>query len=203
MSERSPEGLLSRWSRLKQEAAREAKKPEAEPTGDEAVLAGGVIDTASDTASAESPSPPAPVLTDEDMPPLDSLDSSSDYAGFMSPGVSEGLRKLALKKLFSAPTFNLRDGLDDYDDDFTSFEKLGDIVTSDMKHQLEMEARKKLEREAEQMLQSQRDGESLEAEALEQPALDSRAEVVEAGADDLDESPIDEPTTEESILNNE
>ena len=36
--------------------------------------------------------------------------------------------------------FNVRDGLDDYDEDFTSFEALGDIVTSDMKHQAEMEA---------------------------------------------------------------
>ncbi|GAH14210.1 unnamed protein product, partial [marine sediment metagenome] len=32
----------------------------------------------------------------------------------------------------------IRDGLDDYDDDFTRFELLGSIVTADMKHQAQM-----------------------------------------------------------------
>ena len=74
------------------------------------------------------------------MPPLDSLHEGSDYSGFLSPGVSEGLRRRALRKLFTSAVFNVPDGLDDYDEDFTSFPALGDIVTSDMKHQAEMEA---------------------------------------------------------------
>lgn len=81
-------------------------------------------------------------LTDADMPPLDSLSEDSDYSGFLSPKVSEALRKQALRKLFQSPVFNIRDGLDDYDDDFTSFAKLGDIVTADMRHQLEREAQR-------------------------------------------------------------
>ncbi len=69
----------------------------------------------------------------------------------MSPGVSDELRNLALRKLFRASVFNVRDGLDEYDDDFTTFEKLGDIVTSDMKHRVEMEEQKLREKlEAEQ-----------------------------------------------------
>ena len=80
------------------------------------------------------------VLTDEDMPPVENLDENSDYSGFLSSGVSEALRRRALRKLFSSAVFNIPDGLDDYDDDFTSFAALGDIVTSDMKHQAEMEA---------------------------------------------------------------
>ena len=36
--------------------------------------------------------------------------------------------------------FHIPDGLDDYGDDFTSFAALGDIVTSDMWHQAEVEA---------------------------------------------------------------
>jgi hypothetical protein len=84
-------------------------------------------------------------LTDEDMPDIESLDYDSDYRDFLSPGVSEQLRKLALRKLFHNDVFNIRDGLDEYDDDFTHFEKLGGIVTSDMRHQMEMEARRKAE----------------------------------------------------------
>ncbi len=79
-------------------------------------------------------------LTDEDMPPLESLGEDSDYSGFLSPGVSDKLRRVALKKLFSSAYFNVLDGLDDYDDDFRTFEALGDIITSDMRHQLELEA---------------------------------------------------------------
>ena len=39
--------------------------------------------------------------------------------------VSESLRRLALRKLFHGADFNIRDGLDDYDGDYTSFVKLG------------------------------------------------------------------------------
>ena len=94
-------------------------------------------------SAGDSPGPGAveeKALTDEDMPPLDALDEDSDYSGFLSPGVSEALRRRALRKLFSSAVFNIPDGLDDYDDDFTSFAALGDIVTSDMKHQAEVEA---------------------------------------------------------------
>lgn len=106
------EGFLSRWSRRKHEAS-DASEEVHEP------------------AMAIEPEPPP--LTDADMPPIDSLDEGSDYSGFFSPGVSEELRQLALRKLFRSAAFNLRDGLDDYDDDFTTFAKLGDIVTREMR----------------------------------------------------------------------
>lgn len=63
-------------------------------------------------------------LTDEDMPPLDELDEHSDYSLFMSKGVSEELRRQALKKLFGLPEFNVRDGLNEYDDDYTKLKPL-------------------------------------------------------------------------------
>ncbi len=136
------EGPLRRWARRKRAVAREkeaageaqrrdvSRRPfEAERDG------GGSAGDASGAVIVEEK-----VLTDEDMPSLDSLDPDSDYSGFLSSGVSEGLRRRALRKLFSSAVFNVPDGLDDYDDDFTSFAALGDIVTSDMKHQAEMEA---------------------------------------------------------------
>ena len=83
-----------------------------------------------------------PVLTDADMPDIETLTEDSDFSGFMSEGVSDELRNLALRKLFRSSVFNIRDGLDEYDEDYTYFEKLGDIVTSDMKHQVEMQEQK-------------------------------------------------------------
>ena len=38
--------------------------------------------------------------TDADMPPLESLSADSDFTGFLSPKVSESLRRAALRKLF-------------------------------------------------------------------------------------------------------
>ena len=93
-------------------------------------------------------------LTDEDMPEIEELGEGSDYSGFMSPGVSDRLRKMALRKLFAGAGFNIRDGLDDYDDDFTNFPALGDIVTCDMKHQMELAEERK--RKAEELADKER-----------------------------------------------
>jgi len=126
------EGFLSRWSRLKQQPE---PLDEVEPAA-----------TSSEQAGADGePATEAP-LTDADMPPLESLTESSDFSGFLSPEVSEELRRLALRKLFRSAVFNVRDGLDDYDDDFTSFAKLGDLITSDMRHQIEQAAKQLAEK---------------------------------------------------------
>ena len=148
MSSERQEPFLSRWSRRKSldELSRQeeddllAKSLPAEP------------DTLIETPAPSTAAEPEPVLTDADMPPLETLHAESDFSLFMSSGVSDALRNQALKKMFAAPVFNIRDGLDEYDDDFTSFEKLGDIITCDMKHQVEMEARK-LERELQSLEQ--------------------------------------------------
>lgn len=121
------ESFLGRWSRRKHESQQEvAPVPGvAEPAG----------------MPPDGPDE-KPVLTDADMPPIESLDENSDYSGFLSPGVSEKLRRLALRKLFHGGEFNIRDGLNEYDEDYTQFEPLGNIVTSDMRHQMDMEARR-------------------------------------------------------------
>ena len=68
---------------------------------------------------------------------VDTLNEDSDVSAFMSPQTHENLRQMALRKLFHLPKFNHRDGLDDYDDDYRTFKPLGDMMTSDRRHQLE------------------------------------------------------------------
>lgn len=147
MTYQGQENLLSRWSRRKQQTGEETRQEDRVIELQQQDLSEHESVNTLKTEHAGD-TDQQPVLTDEDMPPIKSLTEDSDYSGFMSSGVSDELRNLALRKLFTAPQFNIRDGLDEYDEDFTSFEKLGDIVTSDMKHQLEVEARKKLEEEA-------------------------------------------------------
>ncbi|HYE36003.1 DUF3306 domain-containing protein [Methylocaldum sp.] len=43
----------------------------------------------------------------------------------------------ALHELFRQPEFSVRDGLDDYDGDYTAFEPRGELMTSDMRWALE------------------------------------------------------------------
>lgn len=127
------EGFLGRWSRRKAESIEGIPKDlEALPS-----------EMTEEVVDPDVPPPPPP--SDEDMPPLETLDEESDYTGFLSPNVSEALRKQALRKLFSSAIFNNVDGLDDYDEDFTSFEPLGDLITADMKHQMEVEAKRKMD----------------------------------------------------------
>lgn len=120
-AEEGSSGFLNRWSQRKREARE------------------NVVAAAVDVVEHHSAAAP---LTDADMPAIESLSGESDYAPFMSPGVSEKLRRAALRKLFHGAGFNVRDGLDDYDEDFTSFVALGGQVTADMLHQIETAAKK-------------------------------------------------------------
>jgi hypothetical protein len=114
----SQESFLSRWSRRK--LGRESE-----------------VDTAPPPAPVAPAAQEASLPSDEDMPPLESLTEESDYSGFLSPSVSETLRKAALRKLFHSSAFNLCDGLDDYDEDFRNFAALGDLVTEEMRRRME------------------------------------------------------------------
>jgi hypothetical protein len=62
---------------------------------------------------------PAPAL-----PPVESLTPESEFSGFMHPKVKEELRRLALKKLFSDPHFNVPDPFEAYSGDWTGGEPI-------------------------------------------------------------------------------
>jgi len=121
----SEQPLLRRWSQRKLASAADAS-PAATDAATTVVAA--TTDAQSGTTAQEQ-QPPAP----PPLPDLDSLDENSDYSGFLSPEVESGVRRVALRKLFGLPGFAVRDGLDDYDDDFGNCEVLGSIVTHEMK----------------------------------------------------------------------
>ena len=221
------QSFLSRWSRRKQQqpcepAAIEAPPPvEPLPAETEDRLPADRVDPA-DTQSADQTeaqlqqtAAEQPPLTDADMPPIESLDSNSDYSPFLSEGVSKELRNMALKKLFFSGKFALRDGLDDYDDDFTRFEPLGNTVTSDMKfHQrrkererlAKQEEEKRLEEEQKALENNAQNDESQPADAeepLQQEAADSSESGTKQITDpqpDSTESQTEKQKTEEQSL---
>ena len=95
------EPFLSRWSRLKQEKPAEK---------DDNPVA----------AQADSAPP--------ELPPVESLTPDSDFRSFMHPKVADALRRVALKKLFSDPHFNVADPYEAYSGDWT----VGEPIPAEM-----------------------------------------------------------------------
>jgi len=116
-TESRQESGLARWSRRKATTRAETASPSA--------------------AMAKAKEASAIEKTDADMPAIDSLDSDSDYSVFLSPKVSEKLRRTALRKLFHLPQFNVQDELDFCNGDFRNFTPMGNIITADMRHHME------------------------------------------------------------------
>ena len=130
------DGFLTRWSERKTMARKGVELPEPEENAGLPLEADGATGDKADTGKhADTDAADEPV----ELPPLDSLDEDSDYSPFLAAGVSPDLRRDALRKLFHSPKFNIRDGLDDYDLDFTNPEPLGDIITAEMRHRMQVE----------------------------------------------------------------
>ena len=134
-------GFIARWSARKREA-REGAEREA-PTPPTAIQPEPLDGEDRDPGHPGAGKPP----TDTDLPPLDTLDGHSDYSGFLSPEVSEALRRRALSQLFHSPHLNVCDGLDDYAEDFTRYLPLGNVLTAELRHRLEQAGQCLLEEE--------------------------------------------------------
>lgn len=125
-------GFLRRWARRKERASA-AESEIANPKDDT------IVSDPGEALPAVAEPPPA-VLTDADMPSIESLDENSDYSPFFSPGVSEDLRRVALRKLFRSASFNELCPLEGEYHDCRGYEALGSVVTHEMRSQLEREA---------------------------------------------------------------
>ena len=181
------EGFVSRWSRRKQQVAEEDNQQEVNPTAE---VAEEIIDL--EQLKAEKLEA-LNKLTDEDMQDIETLNEHSDFSAFMSTSVSEGLRKMALNKLFMGASYNIRDGLDEYDGDYTKFEKMPEnMVTSDMKHMIEVEAKKQLAKEQEEERQRLIAAGELEEGFDEIDEFDEFADEEEVVAEAPEEEYVDE-----------
>ena len=121
------DGFLSRWARRKEQVRggvavdAEATVP-APPSPSVAAAPVPVPVPAVDVGEAraacfetpaEAPAEPLPTMADVAL-----LTRESDYSRFVAPGIDDGVKRAAMKKLFSDPHFNVMDGLDTYIDDY-------------------------------------------------------------------------------------
>jgi hypothetical protein len=140
------ERFVSRWSRLKQEQAKEqAKEPDAPP--------------------AEKKEEPPPQL-----PRIEDLKADSDFKPFMDPRVNLDTRRSALKKLFTDEHFKLPDLFEPYSIDLTGEDPIPAEMLKTLNH-----ARRVLFDEKEQVKEQVEEQvkEQVEA-AMEQPLAEAK-----------------------------
>ena len=117
------DGLISRWSKRKRAAATEESEPARDPA-----------ESARDENAAEDTAPPSEESEEEilarfNLPDPENLGPGDDFKGFMQAGVPEALRRRALRKLWTSnPVLANLDGLNDYDEDFTSPEETAAVL---------------------------------------------------------------------------
>lgn len=135
---RSEDSFLARWSRRKHQAEQGIPVEENDPAGEPEETTAGDADStaAAETLGAGSPDAEAEP-GDAELPHPDTLEPNSDFSVYLTRRVSSAFRRAAMRRLFSSSEFNVRDGLDDYDEDYTQFKSLGDTVTAHMRHHAE------------------------------------------------------------------
>nr|WP_299241137.1 DUF3306 domain-containing protein [uncultured Halomonas sp.] len=70
---------------------------------------------------------------DAELPDPDTLAPKGDFSAFLQHGVSPALKRRALRRMFTAENYNVRDGLDDYDHDFTKMRKLDSETSAQLR----------------------------------------------------------------------
>lgn len=207
-------GFLSRWSRRKlgreprdaEPVAPPSPLPESQPAALEAAEQAPVAEAVPEV----DPDPIDPrtgkrysELTDEDMPPLETLDQNSDLSMFLARNVSNALRMKALTRVFHTSKFNQICICAEYAEDYTNFTPLGDIVPHDLKQAIAREAGKLYERltgkgfkvtpeEVEKHIAASMRGESVPD--LERVLPRVEPEIADAAADDEAETGTREPS---------
>ncbi len=116
--EKDDAGFLSRWSKRKISGAEEESKP--------------------DSALAQAPNLETP--EQEQQSDAESVEKNEQVEQplWQQQDADPLVKKQALKDLFKQSEFGTLDGLNEYDEDYTSFPSLGNVVTREMKRMLKL-----------------------------------------------------------------
>jgi len=125
----SEEGFFRRWARRKSAVAEETVDAVADEAPAPAAVPAPVARTHEPAVHDAQSSRAAPTLDD-----VARLTQESDYSAFVAQGVDQSVRRMALKKLFADPHFNVMDGLDIYIDDYNKFTPLSGAMLASLKH---------------------------------------------------------------------
>lgn len=113
-------GFLSRWAERKRDARQDQDQDQDQDqqTGD--AIPGGDQTLAARSTDDSPAAEGRPDFDLKDLPDVESLGKESDFSVFMNEKVPDALRRRALRRLWRVdPLFGFRDGMNDYDEDYT------------------------------------------------------------------------------------
>ncbi len=119
--------FLNRWSKRKLEQS--SNDQDGKPQPDD--LATIVDESGSQDTQVEATNPISatePNSVEEERNP-----EQTSIANLLVSEASEAVKKAALRKLFLSEQFNVRDGLDDYDDDYSKLKSLSEGVADTLR----------------------------------------------------------------------
>ncbi|PMO05195.1 hypothetical protein BCT19_11990 [Vibrio splendidus] len=180
--------FFSRWSQRKLDESTD-EPLEAQQTLEETEL------TSSDSSSEVSPEMEAAapqslesdaLETNEEVHASDVQDPAPEatedlsVAQLLVSEASESVKKAALRKLFLSEEFNVRDGLDDYDDDYSNLKSLSEGVAETLRDWVKDKTEEETTPEEEQVIDNKTEGEVLEHSESDLEVSDNEFETSES-----------------------
>lgn len=132
--------FIQRWSRRKHEST--APSPSSLANEGPAVAEGEAAEQTPATTSRAAAlipgyDPERPL--DEQLPDPETLNAGDDFRAFLLPGVGDSLKRRALRRMFKVGNYNVRDGLDDYDDDYAALARVAPDASEHIRRWLRAE----------------------------------------------------------------
>ena len=172
--------FFSRWSQRKLDESTDKARETEQPLEETSVTSS---ESASQTrTSVEELAPNEPTSIE----PTNALEESADtkesasetteelsMAQLLVSEASESVKKAALRKLFLSEEFNVRDGLDDYDDDYSNLKSLSEGVAESLRDWVKEKVEEETPSEQEQITENQEEVSINNAEEAESDLVES------------------------------
>ena len=172
--------FFSRWSQRKLDESTDKALEAEQPVEETSVTSS---EPSSQTlSSAEELTPNDPTSIE----PTNALEESADtkesasetteelsMAQLLVSEASESVKKAALRKLFLSEEFNVRDGLDDYDDDYSNLKSLSEGVAESLRDWVKEKVEEETPSEQEQATENQEEASINNAEEAELDLVES------------------------------
>lgn len=172
--------FFSRWSQRKLDESTDKARETEQPLEETSVTSS---ESASQTrTSVEELAPNEPTSIE----PTNALEESTDtkesasetteelsMAQLLVSEASESVKKAALRKLFLSEEFNVRDGLDDYDDDYSNLKSLSEGVAESLRDWVKEKVEEETPSEQEQATENKEEASINNAEEAELDLVES------------------------------
>ncbi|MEZ8866539.1 DUF3306 domain-containing protein [Vibrio splendidus] len=180
--------FFSRWSQRKLDESNDEPLEATELTSSESSSSEiSPADLSSEMESAAPQSLESDALeTNEEVNASDVQDPAPEatedlsVAQLLVSEASESVKKAALRKLFLSEEFNVRDGLDDYDDDYSNLKSLSEGVAETLRDWVKDKTEEETTPEEEQVIDNKTEGEVLEHSESDLEVSDNEFETSES-----------------------